>query len=460
VKHGPSQDLCHTCYEPGAATFRALGVRIHRYSDYLTAEDRARAARTAAALPAAELATYRYQDYAVGEHALAGALRFFGRATLAGERYGEAVLRRYVHAALLTVSALQRLLAQVPVTSAVFHHGLYVPHGLIGEVCRREGVPVVNWGATYRQQCFIFSHDDTYHHTMLTEPVATWDALPWTPAMAERIRDYLKSRWHGTRDWIRVHDDPTTDLATINRELGIDPGKPCIGLLTNVMWDAQVCYPANAFATMQDWVFTTIRYFAGRPDLQLLIRVHPAEAHRGPLQARQLILREIEAAFPVLPPNVIVIPAESRVSTYAVMGQCNAVLVFATKAGVELAATGMPVIVAGEAWVRNKGITRDARTEAEYLRFLADLPYGERLDAATTERALKYAYHFFFRRMIPLELVQRPKPDAALGVVAAGLEDFLPGRHPGLDVICNGILQQTPFIFPAEAVMEEEAITA
>ena len=457
VKHGPQQDLCYMCYEPGAATFRALGVRIHRYSEYLTEEDRALAARVAAALPAGELATCRHQDYAVGEHALAGALRFFGRASLDGERHGEAVLRRYVHAALLTVLAMRRLLAAVPVHSAVFHHGLYVPHGLIGEVCRQAGVPVVNWGATYRQQCFIFSHGDTYHHTMLDEPTAVWETMPWTPEMAARIQDYLKSRWHGTRDWIRVHDDPNTDLAAINRELGIDPARPSVGLLTNVMWDAQVCYPANAFPTMRDWVFTTIRYFARRPELQLIVRVHPAEAHRGPLQARQLILREIEEKFPTLPPNIILIPAGSRVSTYAVMGQCNAVLVFATKAGVELAATGMPVIVAGEAWVRNKGITRDARSEAEYLRLLDELPYRSRLDAGTTERALKYAYHFFFRRMIPLELVQRPKPDGALGVTAAGMEEFLPGRHLGLDVICNGILHQAPFVYPAEAIAGDDA---
>jgi hypothetical protein len=32
------------------------------------------------------------------------------------------------------------------------------------------------------------------------------------------------------------------------------------------------------------------------------------------------------------------------------------------------------------------------------------------------------------------------------------IEDLLPGRQPGLDVICDGILQGTPFIFPAESL--------
>jgi hypothetical protein len=31
------------------------------------------------------------------------------------------------------------------------------------------------------------------------------------------------------------------------------------------------------------------------------------------------------------------------------------------------------------------------------------------------------------------------------------IEDLLPGHQPGLDVICDGILKGTPFIFPAES---------
>lgn len=452
VRSGPGGYMCRTCYAPGVGTFEPLGVHVHRYSDYLSDSDREQAAAFANNIPLAEISSCRFGGLAVGEHALAGTLRFFGRASIDQEPHAEPVLRRYVHAAALTVLATRRLLSTVKFRSAVFHHGLYVPHGLLGEVCREAEVPVVNWGATYRQQCFIFSHGDTYHHTMMQEPTEEWEQMPWTSAMEERILDYLKSRWHGTRDWIRVHDDPETDLEAINRELKLDPSKPCVGLLTNVMWDAQVCYPTNAFKDMREWVFSTIKYFAERPELQLLIRVHPAEAHRGPVQVRQLILKEIQEHYPVLPPNIFIVPAESKVSTYALMGQCNAVLIYATKAGVELAATGMHVVVAGEAWVRNKGITHDVSSPEEYFRMLDRLPFSEPLGQEATERALRYAYHFFFRRMIPLEMISRPDPNAGLTVSAEWLHQLLPGQNVGLDVICNGILHQTPFVFPIEAI--------
>ena len=35
-------------------------------------------------------------------------------------------------------------------------------------------------------------------------------------------------------------------------------------------------------------------------------------------------------------------------------------------------------------------------------------------------------------------------------VAIGSLEELLPGNHPGLDVICDGILTGSPFIYPAE----------
>ena len=110
-------------------------------------------------------------------------------------------------------------------------------------------------------------------------------------------------------------------------------------MLTNVFWDAQLHYRANAFDDMLDWVLETIGYFAQRPDLQLLIRIHPAEV-RGTIPSRQPLLAEIQAAFPELPANVFVIPPESNSSTYAAMYACDSVLIYGTKTGVELSATG------------------------------------------------------------------------------------------------------------------------
>jgi len=132
------------------------------------------------------------------------------------------------------------------------------------------------------------------------------------------------------------------------------------------------------------------------------------------------------------------------------MSRCNAVLIYGTKTGVELTSIGIPVIVAGEAWIRNKGLTMDAATAADYFALLERLPLSAGMSAAQMERARRYAFHFFFRRMIPLEFMQPSKRDVPYRVVLRSFRELEPGRSPGLDVICDGILRNRPFIYPAE----------
>jgi hypothetical protein len=451
LRYGPKRELCRSCYSPAHRMFESLGVRVHSYGDFLEKGDIDQAWQLARSIEAEDIPHFTVEGLPIGEHATAGAIRFFARASLDREQHGEEVLRRYFAAALLTRFAISRLLQQHRFVSASFNHGIYVPQGIIGAVARQQGVRVVNWIQAYRKSSFIFSHDDTYHHTLMSEPVEAWQDVPWDEDIERELMDYLKSRWTGAEDWIHFNRGARDELAVISKETGIDFSKPSIGLLTNVMWDAQLHYPQNAFKDMWEWLVTTIRYFEKRPELQLIIRVHPAE-RRGHIQSRQPVAVEIAREFGQIPKNVFIIPPESDVSTYAVMLQCDSVLIYGTKTGVELTSLGVPVIVAGEAWIRNKGITLDARTREEYLTLLDALPLGERLSEDKMRRAKKYAYHFFFRRMIPLASVipVAGKAWAPYAIKISGLKDVRPGADPGLDVICDGILHGNPFIFPAE----------
>lgn len=446
---GPQADLCGSCHPPAAAMYRSLGLPVLTLSTLIEDTERTLARELAEQTLAEKIPDFHMGDIPVGEHALAGALRFHARADLVGVAGGEAVLRRYLEAALLTAYAMRRALRNARYRVALLHHGIYVPQGIAAAACREHGVRVATWNPAYRKQCFIFSHEDTYHHTLMTEPVDEWENLPWDDAKEKRLLAYLRSRWEGTEDWIWFHERPRFDVPSIERELGVDFSRPCIGLLTNVSWDAQIHYPANAFRSMHEWLVGTIQYFSRRPDLQLLIRIHPAEI-RGTLPSRQRVDVEIAQAFPSLPANVKVVPPESRISTYAALARCNAALIFGTKMGVELTSMGIPTIVAGEAWIRNKGITLDASTADDYFRILDRLPLPGPLDDAAVLRARKYAYHFFFRRMIPLPWTRPAGGDPPFRLALDGLAALAPGNSRGLDVICDGLLEGRPFVYPAE----------
>jgi Capsule polysaccharide biosynthesis protein len=446
--NGP-KDRCDVCYRPSADMLDDASLNHIGISTQLTADDRQRARDLAAQVPTGEISGHTIDGVHVGEHAAAGALRFFARGDTTGEPHAEIVQRRYFEAALLTYYACCRLFEKGEYDAIVLNHGIYVPQGVIAETARRFGVRVVTWHPAYRRGCFIFNHNETYHQGLLNEPVDQWLAMTWSDRHRDQIERYLHSRWIGKQDWVSFHRDPEFDTDAIAREIGIDFSRPTIGLLTNVVWDAQLHYKANAFPGMLHWLIKTIGYFEGRPDLQLLIRIHPAET-TGAILSRQPAVDEIRRHFQHLPENVYIIPADSRVSTYVAMSKCDAVLIYGTKTGVELTSTGIPVVVAGEAWIRGKGVTLDASSEADYLELLKKLPFTRKLDDATRDRALKYAYHFFFRRMIPLDCIRQAKGWPPFAISIRDYRDLYPGVSAGLDVICDGILNGSPFIYPAE----------
>lgn len=450
VERGPAGDQCRYCYGPAARMLRSLGLKVLRYGEWASAADLAEADWISRSIRPDDVRGLQVDGIAAGEHAYAGALRFFARGTLETDHGSSAVLRRNLSAALITTRIAQRLLRESSYDCVVLNHGIYVPQGVISEVARHRKIRVVTWNPAYRKQRFIFSHGDTYHHTLMHEPVSHWENLALSGEAEAELDRYLKSRWTGMEDWIWFHDRPKFDLSGIERELGVNFSKPCVGLLTNVIWDAQLHYPANAFPTMLDWLVATIRFFEERPDLQLIIRVHPAEIHGG-FPSRQRVVDEINGNFPRLPQNVFVIPPESRISTYVVMSQCNAVVIYGTKTGVELTSMGIPVIVAGESWIRNKGVTMDAGDPRGYFDLLRRLPLKTRMEPAVVARARRYAYHFFCRRMIPLESMQ-PRtgwPPYRIDL-PRGMDSLRPGASHGLDVVCDGILKGSEFIYPAE----------
>lgn len=442
--------LCKACFSRGTNTHRPLGLPEYRFSSLLRPQDYPRAQELAASVPFAEIQSWEMDGLPVGEHAYAGALRYFATGDLADQERAEDILRRYLEGAILTAFVYDRMIDEFQPEIAVLHHGIYSPQGVAAAVCRRRGVRVVTWVVAYRKNCFIFSHDDTYHHTLMDEPTTEWEDVALTETQRQAVESYLSSRATGGRDWIYFHKDPEVSFDTFAQARAIDARKPIVAVLTNVMWDAQLHYPANAFPGMREWVLETIDYFRKRTDLEVVIRVHPAEV-RGAVKSRQRVADEVNKVFGSLPPHIHIVGPDEEASTYAIAAAADTVVIYGTKMGTELAPTGKPIIVAGEAWIKNKGLTQDARDKAHYFALLDQLPVGDggkwRPDR---DRALLYAYHFFFRRMIPLPFLEPNGTGAMFDLKLGKLDDLDPGRYPGLDTIMDGILLGRPFTYKAE----------
>ncbi len=178
----------------------------------------------------------------------------------------------------------------------------------------------------------------------------------------------------------------------IRAALGLDE-RPIVLLPTNVLGDSATLGLTVFSASMTDWLQRVLLHLAGRREVQVVVRIHPAETWTvGPSVAEI-----IQQVLPELPAHIHLIGPREKVNTYDLMEIADLALVYTTTAGLEMATRGIPVLVSGRAHYRGKGFTLEADSWEEYFAkldaALKDIP--TRLTPEQVEQAWNYAYAFF-----------------------------------------------------------------
>jgi hypothetical protein len=181
-----------------------------------------------------------------------------------------------------------------------------------------------------------------------------------------------------------------------------------------------------------------------------VIRIHPAEVQLRNHPTREGMAAHIAANIPILPPNVRVVDAGDPISSYVLMDIATLGLVYTSTVGLELAAQGVPVVLAAETHFRGRGFTVDVETAtacwAAVDRIL-DTPPDEVERGRIRELARRYAVLFFFRFHHVLAAVhEEGRSRQRIQVGSARALD--PGLDPVMDRVVTGILEGIPPIAP------------
>jgi hypothetical protein len=451
IKKGPA-NICRSCLDDGKLAFEGLDLKINFYSENLNKNEINEAKNLETKLSYSDLKFFKLDGVNIGEHALAGALRYYAVGDLEADnvKYAEIILRKFVRAGILTKFAITNLIKKNFYDIIVLNHGIYIPQGVIVEVAKKFDINIVTYTAGYREKSIVFSHDDTYHKTMMEEDVNLWENLIWSQKHEEKILEYLSSRKLGTQDWKYYFNSPSFNIKENLLEMGVNLDKPIIGMLTNIIWDAQLIYPNNIFKNMMDCVFQTIDFFIKRPDLQLVIRCHPGEMHSD-RESKQKVNDQIQKRYEKLPKNIFIISSKSNLSTYSFADFCNTMIIYATKMGIEFAPLGLNIICAGESYIRNKGITNDPKNLNSYFDMLHNLPFKGKKSEAQLDRAKKYAYHYFFRRSIQIQSLNSLQGKwPPFYINQESVEKIISGKDLGMKLVCDSIINKKPFIYNDE----------
>ena len=174
LRHGVNRLACSGCFNKSFNIIKTLGIPCLFLSDLAASSDLKRAR----ILSSSKLNVH--------SHALSGALRYFARGALPKNLISRKIFKLYQNAAYRTYSSIDGLVKNYTFKVAVFSHGIYVPHGVIGQALRENHIRIVNWMPSYRKHTVLFSHDDSYHFTMVSEYNEKWRSAPFSKAQ-ERI---------------------------------------------------------------------------------------------------------------------------------------------------------------------------------------------------------------------------------------------------------------------------------
>ena len=444
---GLPRSRCRTCYHYTRRYLQVAGFETEWLGEFIDAADVGRATAMVQALTPDEYPGFEYGSLPLGRlvrHSVGHYLRVgtIGTDALSNEFY-----RKFLTNGILIADTSTKLLERYDPDVVMMLGGLFMPEHVMMRLAEQRGKRVVVYEiAMLAQDALMLQHNRPIDY----DDPEGWARYKDQPLRAEedRVLDtYLFERTAGRRSVVNYWREKEEDERFIRASLGIDSAKRTAVLFPNITWDSALFEKDVAFNGMFDWLDQTIDYFCTHPEYQLIIRAHPAESLL-PGSLRESVVAYVAKRFPSLPRNIIVVPSDSPVSSYKLMDMSQCGLSYASTTAIELGIRGVPVLVAGEVHFRRKGFTVDIDDASSYAPQLDAVMRGAvPLDRDhSMEIARRYAYFTFFRTSMPFAKVHCGEGDHPV-LTYDSVGDLLPGKDRSLDIICDGIVSGTPFLY-------------
>lgn len=432
----PRGGFCTYCSDSTARLLAPTGFRYQTLGDFIDA-DRARADARGHVreLTLAQCRSFEHQGIAFGKLVEPSVARSLRQVMFDDDDKTVAFYRSFLETALINHAALTAIL-QEPWAFAFMLNGKFVAEAVLYHMARARNLDCVVYERGFKRDTLFFAVNDQVTDFDVTAHYREVRETALTEAEEERLRAYESARRVGEQAIIQYFPKLEEDKRAVVAEYGIDTSKPVAVVFPNIVWDTAVFGHERAFASIWQWIRTTIEAFVAMPDWELIVRVHPAEV-RLPARTRESMLTLIEKHFPNLPRHIHVVPPTAPASSYVFLDMASRVLVYSSTMGLEAAMTGKEVVTTARTHYAEQGFTKDARDGAEYRALVSASaqPVCERGRAL----ARRYANLFFYRFHIPVKSLTEPRLSLPQYRFTS-LRDLLSGDYPEVRFVRHGLL--------------------
>jgi hypothetical protein len=447
---------CHSCREYAGGAIKAAGFDSLALRDVMDVASTVTIARkrVAGLRNVSECEAYVDQGLPLGQLVRVSVAWFLSRGTLSETPEVLETYRSFLVSGTVVARGLRSILNRTEAQRVFMLNGTFFAERIMRTIAEDRGIPFSTYEKGFIPDAIVMTTGAPASHLKL--PDGAWEAardVPLTADESQAIDEYLGSRRTGGGALDNFWRTRIDDVARVRAALQLTADRPLVVMFCNILWDSAVLGRDIAFASMGQWVVEGIHWATSHPEVDLVIRIHPAEVGLRNHPTRERMADHIAAEVPTLPANVRVIQSDDPTSSYVFMDEAVLGLVYTSTVGLELAARGVPVVVAADTHYRGRGFTVDPTTAAQYWlevdRLLA-APPDDAERAHIRELARRYASMFFFRFHNVIHAVHeagRSRPE----IRVTHANDLDPGLDAPLDRVVSGVLAGTSAVAPAGA---------
>jgi hypothetical protein len=400
-----------------------------------------------AACPDTELTRFNDDGWRLGEWLGSSVASFLRSDSHGTEPEVIEARRRYLVSGLVALTGSRRWIHSWHPDVLIVISGRHVFWRAAREVAQAQGIKVVSREMFIESfDCHIYAVNSSCEDPTIPD---AWAQARERPLTSEQNR-ILDENLRGLPAYARqVEFDPVLETrpSAIRAALNLSPERSLLVLFTNVSWDLFVAERDFAFDGQMAWIAATLDFMRRHPELDLIVRAHPAEIVPK-FQTRGRIVQQIEERFGPVPSNVRLVGPESSISSDTLRWMASLNLVYCSSVGLEAIIAGQPVLICGNPYYARKGFTINVDTPEQYECLLENHATGMPVVPPSSSIALarRFLYLFKFRYGMRMGLTSDDNKKTTLKI--KDLRELEPGMSLSLDTACDGILHRDEILLP------------
>jgi hypothetical protein len=394
--------VCATCVRNAHTLTEASGARHIELKNFLTAEDEAKIDAVMARVTRGNYLDFVYEGIEVGRIVTYELFLEYKKmsANLTDEEWS--YYRVYLRNSLMSLTGFMRIHALEKPDAVFFYSPQYDVNGVAAAHAILQGSRVyfIEGSSSNAERYSALRVWDWNIHGLVNPALSHWDKAKHllTEEDVQRVTGHFEELLRGRS--FAVYSEAVQNAASLREKFSIPDGARIVLATLSSFDEAYAAYmigkfperkvKSTVFRDQFEWIQKTIAHVANRPDIFLIVRVHPRDYpnKRDPRQSEQAA--KWESMFANHPPNVVVNWPQDKLSLYSIFGQVDVVVTGWSATGTEALAFGLPVVTYDRflpSYPTDIQFTGD--TEAEYY-----LNLDRALSAGRDFRNMENAYRW------------------------------------------------------------------